>query len=134
VKNLWGDASRRSSGAYPERVDARRVRLREFALGLPEAREDFPWGESVVKVRRKVFVFLGQQDGAKRPAITVKLAESHAHALAIEGAEPTGYGLGRSGWVTVPVRGVPIAVLRDWIEESYRIVAPKALAARLDAR
>ena len=114
-------------------MDARRARLREFALGLPEAREDFPWGESVVKVRRKVFVFLGQQDGAKRTAITVKLAESHAHALAIEGAEPTGYGLGRSGWVTVPVRGVPIAVLRDWIEESYRIVAPKRLVAELDA-
>jgi predicted DNA-binding protein (MmcQ/YjbR family) len=113
-------------------VDARRARLREFALGLPEAREDFPWGESVVKVRRKVFVFLGQQDEATRPAITVKLAESHAHALAIEGAEPTGYGLGRSGWVTVPVAGVPIAVLRDWIEESYRIVAPKRLAAELD--
>src|SRR5215208_4322317 len=27
--------------------------------------------------------------------ITVKLAESHGHALAIDGAEPTGYGLGR---------------------------------------
>ncbi len=112
-------------------MDARRARLREFALGLPEAREDFPWGESVVKVRRKVFVFLGQQDGTTRPAITVKLAESHAHALAIEGAEPTGYGLGRSGWVTVPVAGAPIAVLRDLIEESYRIVAPKGLVAEL---
>ena len=31
-----------------------------------------------------------------------KLAESHAHALAIAGAEPTGYGLGKAGWVTVP--------------------------------
>ena len=122
------------SRAYPERVDARRARLREFALGLPEAREEFPWGESVVKVRRKVFVFLGPQDGARKAAITVKLAESHAHALAVDGAEPTGYGLGRSGWVTVPVADVPIVVLRDWIEESYRIVAPKALAARLDAR
>ena len=33
----------------------------------------------------------------------MKLAESHAHALSIEGAEPTGYGLGSSGWVNVPV-------------------------------
>ena len=68
--------------------------------------------------------------------LSVKLAESHAHALAIDGAEPTGYGLGRAGWVTVPYRasGVSIAVLRDWVEESYRIVAPKRLVAELDAR
>ena len=65
----------------------------------------------------------------------MKLAESHAHALAIDGAEPTGYGLGKAGWVTVPVRGqgVSLAVLRDWVEESYRIVAPKRLVAELDA-
>ena len=82
-------------------------------------------------MRGKIFVFLGPE-GWKR--ITVKLAESHAHALSIEGAEPAGYGLGKSGWVTVPVRadGVTIALLRDWVEESYRIVAPKRLVA--DAR
>ena len=52
----------------------------------------------------------------------------------MEGAEPTGYGLGRAGWVTVPLRapGVSIGVLRDWVEESYRIVAPKRLVAELD--
>ena len=66
----------------------------------------------------------------------MKLEESHAHALSIDGAERTGYGLGASGWVTVPLRaeGVKIALLRDWVEESYRIVAPKRLLAELDAR
>jgi predicted DNA-binding protein (MmcQ/YjbR family) len=66
--------------------------------------------------------------------MTVKLEESHAHALAIEGAEPTGHGLGKSGWVTVPLRarGVTVGLLRDWIEESYRIVAPKRLVSALD--
>ena len=49
-----------------------------------------------MKVRRKIFVFLGPA-GAGR--MTVKLEESHAHALSIEGAEWTGYGLGASGWV-----------------------------------
>ena len=70
--------------------------------------------------------------GSRR--ISVKLAESHAHALAIAGAEPTGYGLGKAGWVTVPLRapGVTVDVLRDWVEESYRIVAPKRLVATLD--
>jgi predicted DNA-binding protein (MmcQ/YjbR family) len=110
-----------------------RDKVREFALSLPEATEDHPWGEDVAKVRGKIFVFLGVS-GSKR--MTVKLEESHAHALSIEGAERTGYGLGASGWVTVPLRaeGITVALLRDWVEESYRIVAPKRLVARRDSR
>ena len=108
-----------------------RDKLREFAVSLPEAREDHPWGEDVVNVRGKIFVFLGVA-GSRR--MTVKLDESHGHALALEGAEPTGYGLGRSGWVTVPVDAASFDVLRDFVEESYRLVAPKRLVAELDGR
>jgi predicted DNA-binding protein (MmcQ/YjbR family) len=110
-----------------------RERILEFALSLPETYEDQPWGEDVVKVRGKIFVFLGP---ARSRRMTVKLVESHAHALAVDGAEPTGYGLGKAGWVTVPVRapGVSLDVLRDWVEESYRIVAPKRLVAQFDDR
>jgi predicted DNA-binding protein (MmcQ/YjbR family) len=111
-----------------------RSSLGEFALGLPEAHEDFPWNERVVKVRGKIFVFLGGQASTDEPAITVKLAESHGHALSLDGARPTGYGLGRSGWVTVPAASVAPATLREWVEESYRIVAPKRLVAELDSR
>ena len=107
-----------------------RGKLADFALALPGAEEDFPWGDRVVKVRGKIFVFLG----GTAPTITVKLVESHPHALSVEGAEPTGYGLGKAGWVTVPVAGLPPATLRDWVEESYRIVAPKRLVAELDRR
>ena len=110
-----------------------REKVRAFALSLPEASEEHPWGEDVAKVRRKIFVFLGSATSGR---MTVKLDESHAHALSIEGAEPTGYGLGKSGWVTVPLSapGVSIALLRDWVEESYRIVAPKRVIADFDAR
>ena len=108
-----------------------RAEIRAFALSLPEAVEDHPWGEDVAKVSGKIFVFLGSA-GAKR--MTVKLDESHGHALSIEGAERTGYGLGESGWVTAPLRapGVSMALLHDWVEESYCIVAPKRLAAALE--
>ena len=44
----------------PKNRDARA--LRTYALTFPEAHEDFPWGERVVKVRDKVFVFLGRGD------------------------------------------------------------------------
>jgi predicted DNA-binding protein (MmcQ/YjbR family) len=110
------------------------ARLRDFALSLPGTWEDFPWGDRVAKVDRKIFVFFGHDDESAR--VTVKLAESHHHALAIEGAASTGYGLGRAGWVDVPVHGegVTLELLLDWIEESYRIVAPRRLVAELDRR
>ena len=113
-------------------MDRARQRLLRFALALPAAYEDHPWDETVAKVRKKVFVFFG---GAAK-LMTVKLVESHGHALSIEGVEPTGYGLGNSGWVNVPVgaQGLDHELLCDWIEESYRIVAPKRLVAELDAR
>jgi predicted DNA-binding protein (MmcQ/YjbR family) len=119
-----------------DRVDDPRPawrRIRDFALALPEAVEDHPWGEVVAKVNGKIFVFLGLED-LPESAITVKLDESHEQALAVPGAAPTGYGLGRAGWVTVPLGddSPPVEVLADWVEESYRRIAPKRLVARLD--
>ncbi len=109
----------------------------DFALRLPGAYEDHPWGESVAKVNKKVFVFMGHpEDDSANLALSVKLDESLHQALAVPGAEPTGYGLGRAGWVTVPLRPTtpPPAVLKDWVEESYRRVAPKRLVSELDER
>lgn len=71
--------------------------------------------------------------------VTVKLTDeaAHAHALTSPGAEPAGYGLGRAGWVRIPLeeQGAPTAeLLCDWVEESYRVIAPKRLIAELDTR
>ncbi len=111
-------------------------RVLDFALGLPGAYEDHPWDEIVVKVNKKVFVFLGNEDSPMWPGMTVKLRDSHEQALAIPGAEPAGYGLGKSGWVSLTFRTKlpPVGVLTDLVEESYRLVAPKRLVAELDQR
>lgn len=118
-------------------AQAVRERVRRFALSLPGTVEEFPWGESVIKVNKKVFVFLGTDDDSYPPGITLKLTnpEAHAHALTAPGAEPAGYGLGKAGWVRVPLaeKGAPAAeLLCDWTEESYRVIAPKRLIAELD--
>jgi predicted DNA-binding protein (MmcQ/YjbR family) len=99
--------------------------LRAAALAYPEAWEDHPWGDTVVKVRKKIFVFLGEA------TVTLKLSEAHDAAMSVPGAVPTGYGLGKAGWVTIPLDAgaPPFYVLRDWLEESYRAVAPKKLSA-----
>jgi predicted DNA-binding protein (MmcQ/YjbR family) len=124
--------------AVAENALKRWRKVRAFALGLPGAAEEFPWGETVAKVNKKVFVFLGVDDGSHPLALTVKLRdeEAHAHALTTPGAEPAGYGLGRAGWVRIPLeeQGAPAAeLLCDWVEESYRAIAPKKLVAELDA-
>lgn len=115
-------------------MDGRAIRdeLLRQALAFPEAWEDHPWEESVAKVGKKVFLFCGGAD-PHDPPVTLKLAESHEQALDV-GAEPAGYGLGRSGWVTVTCSKVPSALLEDWVEESYRLVAPKRLVKLLDER
>jgi predicted DNA-binding protein (MmcQ/YjbR family) len=108
--------------------------LREHALSYPEAREDFPWGERVVKVGGRVFVFLGRAEGGL--TISVKLPGSATLALDLPFASPTGYGLGKSGWVTARFgtrEKPPVDLLKRWIDESYRAVAPRKLVARLSA-
>ena len=110
-------------------------KLLRTALGYPDAWKDHPWGETVVKVGKKIFVFLGLADGALH--VTCKLPHSFDAALStFSFAEATGYGLGASGWVTATFDGkdeVPVPLLVEWIEESYRAVAPKNLVAALDA-
>ncbi|MFN2387043.1 MAG: MmcQ/YjbR family DNA-binding protein [Thermoanaerobaculia bacterium] len=121
------------------RADLRSVarRLRGFALSLPEATEDFPWGERVAKVRGKVFVFLGADPvPGGGMGFSVKLPVSAEDALHLPFTEPTGYGLGKSGWVTAhfePKDSPPAEILESWILESYRAVAPKKLVAELEA-
>src|SRR3954470_1318818 len=109
-----------------------RKRLIGYALGLPEAYIDHPWGEDVVKVRKKVVVFFGMPEGDD-PGMTVKLPGSQPLALAQPGVTASGYGLGDAGWVTVrfAAASLPFELLCGWIDESFRAVAPKKLVATL---
>jgi predicted DNA-binding protein (MmcQ/YjbR family) len=137
-----GAVSPKKETPGPPLKGAVRVRetVREFALGLPGAAEEFPWeDDAVVKVNKKIFVFLGNDSGDYPLGVTLKLKDPdlHEHALSFPGAAPAGYGLGRSGWVSVPLeeKGAPGAdLLREWTEESYRTIAPKKLVALLDSR
>ena len=107
--------------------------LRAHALSYPETHEDHPWGETAIKVaKKKVFLFMGS-DGATW-GISTKLPDSGAIALTLPFAEPTGYGLGKSGWVSARFSAkddIPIEMLTAWIDESYRAVAPAKLVKSL---
>jgi predicted DNA-binding protein (MmcQ/YjbR family) len=117
-------------GMKPRRGAAMRRSLVAFALALPEATEDHPWGETVAKVKGKVFVFFGR--GGPDFGIAVKLPESGAALLSMPFASPTAYGLGKAGWVDIHWRpSLPLELMQTWILESYRAVAPKKLAAQV---
>ena len=118
----------------PNPVRTVRAKLRDFALGLPEAHEDMPWGERVVKVKNKVFVFLGRDMDTEHFGLSVKLPSSNKSALRLPFSSPTGYGLGKSGWVSAKLDDKSQAsfeMLRDWVKESYCAVAPKGLAEQV---
>jgi predicted DNA-binding protein (MmcQ/YjbR family) len=112
--------------------------VRRFALGLPGAWEDFPWEDDrTAKVGKKIFAFLGRAEPGDDYRISLKLPDSAEQALALGCCQPTGYGLGRANWVTITVGAAdcpPVEVLLDWVEESYRAVAPRTLVRELDAR
>src|SRR5690349_22430771 len=106
--------------------------LRAHALSFPEVKEDFPWGESAFKVKGKVFLFM--RASVEGLGLSVKLPVTNERALANSFAEPTGYGLGKSGWVSArfaPGERVPTDLIKTWIDESFRAVAPKKVAALL---
>jgi predicted DNA-binding protein (MmcQ/YjbR family) len=111
-------------------------RLERIAARLPEAsRVDIEaWdGEPTFRVRGKNFVF-ANHDGT---GISVKLPKEEADALVATdpNTEPTGYGLGRHGWVSITL-GTRLSVERwreveEWIRTSYTLVAPKRLARQV---
>ena len=109
------------------------ARLEQIVGRLPEAeRVDIEaWdGEPTFRVRGKNFVFTDRAASG----LTVKLPKEEAAAVVATepGAEPTGYGLGRHGWGSLPVGDEADEgrwqQVEEWVRTSYTLVAPKSLA------
>jgi hypothetical protein len=83
-------------------------------------------------VNDKTFAYLSLE--GQPLGISCKLPHSCAVALMLPFTKPTGYGLGKSGWVSAQFsegQTPPIDLLKAWIDESYRAQAPKKLTASL---
>lgn len=109
-------------------TDAALRELRAFGLAYPGAHTKSPWpGHLDLAVDDKTFAYLSLE--GEPLGISCKLPRSSAMALLVPGCEPAAYGLGKSGWVRATFAGpdVPIAMLKAWIDESYRAQAPKKL-------
>lgn len=118
----------------PKSTDALLKRLRAFGLAYPGAHLKSPWpGHKDLAVNDKTFCYLSVE--GEPFSIGCKLPQSGEGARLMPNARPTGYGLGRSGWVTadfVDEASTPAELFEAWIDESYRAQAPKRLIAQLD--
>lgn len=118
-----------------KKLFALQEKLRRFALSYPEAWEDHPWGHTAVKVRKKAFVFLsGEELYEGKLGMTVKLPVSGEMVLGLPYVERAGYGLGKSGWVTMRLGArdpIDRGMFESWIDQSYRALAPKTLSKQV---
>jgi hypothetical protein len=109
-------------------------RLREVCLALPEAVERETWGHATFRVREKIFAMTGEDDDG---AVSVRCKARPGVQGMLVGAEPGRFFVpayvGHKGWI-----GIRLSDETDWdeladlVEESYRMTAPKRLAALLD--
>jgi len=111
-------------------------KLRKLGLSYPDTYEDHPWGHIAIKIKPagKVFIFIGTHED--RVTFSVKLPDSRDMAVDLPWAEPTHYGMGKHGWVTghVKPKEAPMDLIRAWVDESFRAIAPKKLVKQLDAK
>ena len=129
------DTSEKRDKSQKSAIQAAAEAMRAHGLSYPGTHEDFPWEDHrALKVKGKAFVFMGM--GSDELNFSVKLPQSKDIALMLPFATPTGYGLGKSGWVSASFgadSSPPIDMLLDWVDESYRAIAPKRLIAQIGA-
>jgi predicted DNA-binding protein (MmcQ/YjbR family) len=107
--------------------------LRKISLALPEATEKEAWGDPTFRVKDKIFAMEKRGDG--RVSVWFKAPEGSQQVLI--GSDPERFFrppyVGHKGWVGMRLDRRP-----DWsevgllIRRSYRLTAPKKLAALLD--
>jgi predicted DNA-binding protein (MmcQ/YjbR family) len=110
-----------------------RAPLRALCLALPEASEQQTWGDPTWRVRGRIFAMEKRGDG--RVSVWLKAPPGAQDVLVA--ADPARFFVppyvGPKGWIGLRLDAEP-----DWnqvaalVRQSFRLVAPKRLAALVD--
>lgn len=101
--------------------------IREYCLSKPGSEETLPFGPDtlVYKVNGKIFLLMGLDSETLRfnvkcdPDKAPELREEYACVL-------PGYHMNKKHWNTIVVDGsVSSGQLKEWIDHSYNLIAPK---------
>jgi predicted DNA-binding protein (MmcQ/YjbR family) len=112
------------------------ARLREICLALPEVAEK-PFGghtSPTFRVRDKIFAMCEGEENGGRNAVWCKAPPGAQQVIVSSDAKRYFVPpyVGKSGWVGVRLhRGVDWDVVAELIVESYRMTAPRRLAAAI---
>ncbi|MDI1482275.1 MmcQ/YjbR family DNA-binding protein [Polyangium sp. y55x31] len=111
-------------------------RFRAICMGFPEATEVEAWGHPTFRVRDKIFAAIGGENGVWSFGVKTTF-EMQAGLVATDPRFTIAKYVGKHGWVDVRIDEANDGPL-DWNEVralvagSYKMIAPKALAARVD--
>lgn len=101
--------------------------LRKWALRHPGVEEGIACEGTVIekrtiKANNKAFLFLGTGDAM------LKLRESAPEAKKLAAKRPSQFRAGATGWVTTKFgadHAPPLATMKKWIDESYRVATTR---------
>ncbi len=115
--------------ATPKQIQ---TKFRRICLALPDAVETITWGKPHYRVAEKIFAGYGDENGVA--TIGFKLRKEHAaEVVKRAGFSPAPY-VGKHGWVSMDANKIDNwDNVRGYVLESYCLIAPKKLVAKLES-
>ena len=106
------------------------IRFRQICLELPEATEIETWGHPTFRVKDKIFASAGGEGGVW----FLGMKTTHEMQAGLVASDPrftVAAYVGKHGWISMRVDDdIDWNQVRALVVESYRMIAPKTLAAR----
>jgi hypothetical protein len=111
-------------------------RTRSLCLSLPEAFEQEAWGEPTFRVHKRIFAMYAgsERHGKGRPSLWCN-APLGVQGYLVDDRPDVFFVppyVGVKGWIGVVIPAVDDAELRELLVQSYCMVAPKRLQARVE--
>jgi hypothetical protein len=107
------------------------AQFRKLALAFPEVEEKSHFEQPDFRVRNKIFAGLSQDHAQGTLKLTPEL-QAMVMSAEPDVFIPAAGAWGRSGWTRIVLAKAELPGLRELLTESYRLVAPKVLASRID--
>lgn len=134
TKSVRSAAAPRQMPPHPPKVDGPAeplIKFRRICLELPEATELETWGHPTFRVREKIFASAGAEGGVWSFGMKTS-HEMQAGLVATDSRFSVAAYVGKHGWISMRVDDdIDWNQVRALVVESYRMIAPKTLAARV---